>query len=217
MTSFTLTNLDIIGFASIIETPTLPRVLAPVFQVRTQEDTVLLPPFTVSGDEVFNVTVANRAEFDALCTQEKLTPLQNVIPAKVNHDLWVNPEGQTAYQSKAEVKKTFQHLFDEHLRLAEQHLSAAEPEPACQHAAIARAVNPGHLDPLIIRATAEILLGEPSRLSFTRHIAEDIVAPFEFDKLLQARLGSKSATESRGSAVMGGIATKKSVRFAVAA
>tara|TARA_R110002049_G_scaffold123907_1_gene279248 strand:+ start:803 stop:1456 length:654 start_codon:yes stop_codon:yes gene_type:complete len=213
MTSFTLTDLDIIGFASIIETLTLPRVLAPVFQVRTQQDTVLLPPFTVNGDEVFNVTVSNRAEFDALCAQEKLTPLAPAIPAKVNHDLWVNPDGQTAYQPKAEVKRTFNRLFTEHLNLAEEKLAAGDNDAACRHAAIARALKPAHLDPLIIRATAEILLGETSRLAFTRHIAEDIVAPLEFDKLIQNRLGSKSASETRGSAVMRGIATRKPSRF----
>ena len=184
----TLQNLDIIGFASIVETPTLPRVLAPVCRDRTSPDSVILPPFTVIGDEVFNFHAADMAEFGSLVAQEKLTRLPAPIAAKVNHDLWVNSDGQVTYEPKAEVKKAFQRLFKDHLALAEQCLSDKEYEAACQHAAIARAVNPVHLDPLIIRAVAERSLGQNTRFAFTRHLAEDIVTPAEFDQLIQARM-----------------------------
>lgn len=209
----TLLHFDIIGFASTIETPALPRVLAPVFRDRTQPDVILLPPYTVLGDEVFNVTPTKTAEFDALVAQEKLTTLVAPISAKPNHDLWVNPEGQVAYALKAEVKKAFKALFSKHLALAEAELVAMNSEAACQHAAIARAVNPGHLDPLVIRATAERQLGDMTRFAFTRHIAEDIVVPAEFDRLIDARMGGVTAAESRGSNAMRGIGTLRSRFF----
>lgn len=212
----TLYDFDIIGFASTIETPALPRVLAPVFRDRTQLDTILLPPFTVVGDEVFNVTTTNSAEFDSLLAQGKLTALGVHISAKPNHDLWVNPEGQVSYLPKIEVRKAFKALFTKHLALAEAELAAMNQEAACQHAAIARAVNPGHLDPLVIRATAERQLGDMTRFAFTRHIAEDIVAPAEFDRLIEARMGGAAAVESRGSNAMRDIGTRRS-RFSLQA
>ena len=212
----TLFNLDIIGLASIVEAPTLPRVLAPVFRDRTSPDSVILPPFTVIGDEVFNFHPAGMAEFEALVSQEKLTSLPAPIAAKVNHDLWVNPDGHVAYEPKAEVKKAFKQLFKDHLALAEQFLSAKDFGAACQHAAIARAVNPVHLDPLIIRAVAERSLGQHTRFAFTRHLAEDIVTPAEFDQLIQARMGGETVAECRGSAVMGGIVMIRS-RFSASA
>lgn len=212
----TLLHFDIIGFASTIETPALPRVLAPVFRDRTQADVILLPPFTVVGDEVFNVTQTNTAEFDALVAQEKLTNLDVPIPAKTNHDLWVNPEGHVVYAPKVEVKKAFRALFTKHLALAEAELVAMNSEAACQHAAIARAVNPGHLDPLVIRATAERQLGDMTRFAFTRHIAEDIVAPAEFDRLIEVRMGGVTAAESRGSNAMRDMGIRRS-RFSLIA
>lgn len=206
----TLYAFDIIGFASTIETPALPRVLAPVFRDRTQPDSVLLPPFTVVGDEVFNVTQTNTAEFQALIAQEELTALDEPIPAKTNHDLWVNPEGTVAYASKTEVKKAFKALFNKHLALAEAALAINNHEAACQHAAIARAVNPGHLDPLVIRATAERQSGNMTRFAFTRHMAQDIVAATDFDQLIEARMGGLSAAESRGSNAMRDMGIRRS-------
>ena len=198
MTSFTLTDLDIIGFASILETPTLPRLLAPVFRERASTDFVLLPPFTLQFNEVFNVTQTNTAGLEALVAQEKLTLLQPPIAAQTNHDLWVNPEGQVAYAPKAEVKKAFIDLFEKHLALAEAGLAARSYEAACQHAAIARAVNPGHLAPLIIRATAERSLGLLAPFAFTRHIAKDIVTSAEFDRLIKDRTGGVTFANSLG-------------------
>jgi hypothetical protein len=206
----TLYDFDIIGFASTIETPALPRVLAPVFRDRTQPDVVVLPPFTVLGDEVFNVIRTNTAELQALVAQEKLTIVDSPIPAKTNHDLWVNPEGFVAYASKAEVKKAFKALFTKHLALAEVALAANDHEAACRNAAIARAVNPGHLDPLVIRATAERQSGDMNRFAFTQHMAQDIVASGEFDRLIEARMGGVTAAESRGSNVMRDMGLRRS-------
>lgn len=205
----TLFNFDIIGFASTIETPALPRVLAPVFRDRTKPGAVLLPPFTVVGDEVFNVTLTDTAEFDSLVAQERLTPLDTPLLAKTNHDLWVNPEGHVAYAPKVVVKKAFKALFTKHLAQAEAELTAMNIEAACQHADIARAVNPGHLDPLIIRATAERQLGDMTRFAFTRHIAQDIVAPAVFDSLIEGRMGGATVTESHGSDVMRSIVMRR--------
>jgi hypothetical protein len=217
MTVFTLTDLEIIGFACTLEAPALPRLLAPVFRNRVSPEVVLLPPFTLQNNEIWNLTQTNPAEFDALVAQRKLTPLSAPIPAKVNHDLWVNPEGSVAYESKAYVKRAFTRLFEKHLALAEQKLIAKDYEVARHHADIARAVNPSRVDPLVIRAAAERSLGQHSRFAFTRHIAEDIVTPDDFDRLIQSRMGDETVADSHGSAVMGGSAIRRSSRFAIAA
>ena len=212
---WSLLNLDIAGFASVLETPTLPRVLAPVFRDRNQQHVLLLPPFTLVGDEVFNATCCSVAEFEAMSVQGKLTRLEKPIPGKMNHDLWLNPEGIVAYDSKSAVKRAFADIFTKHLALAEEKLGTQDYDAACQHAAIARAVKPSHLDPLVIRAAAERMSGQTSRFAFTCHIATDYVSAAEFDQLVDARTGEESAADTRGSAVMMKVALRKS-RFATA-
>ncbi len=215
MNHWTLYQLDIIGFASTLESPNLPRVLAPVFRVRDQPDLVLLPPFSVLFDEVFNVTSSNSAEFEDLVAQQKLTRLAEPFVAKLHHELWVNVEGLVAYSPKGEVKKAFDQLFKTHLAQAEASLAAGDYASAGQHAAIAHAAKPANLAPLVIRATAERLAGELSQFAFTRHLASDYVSPQEFDQLVAARTGNSAVADTRGSAVMNGIATRRP-RFAAA-
>ncbi|MCX6982184.1 MAG: hypothetical protein NTV08_15745 [Verrucomicrobia bacterium] len=215
-THWSLLSLDIIGFASVIETPTLPRVLAPVFRERAEADSVLLPPFSVVGDEVFNCTPSNMQEFEVLVGQGKLTRLPHVIPGKTNYDLWVNAEGVVAYNAKAAVKKALEGIFTERLKLAEEKFAKQDYAAAGHHASVARAVKPSHLDPLVIRAAAERLLGLHAQVAFTRDIASAYISPAEFDQLVKARTGGESTAEAKAARVMVGIAVVKS-RFAVPA
>lgn len=202
MTSLTLSDLDIVGFASIIETPTLPRVLAPVFQKRQEPDFVVLPPFSLVADEVFNFKESNQAGLAALVSQEKITRLSEPIPAHSNYDLWVNPHGNVAYARKWEVKKAFKEIFESSMALAKTELNARRYTAASQHAAVARAVNPIHIDPLVIRGAAERLLGQLQQFALTRHLASDLISPQEFDSLVWDRTGDETAFERHGSAVM---------------
>ena len=153
---------------------------------------------------------------NALVAREQLTLLRVPIAGKTNHDLWVNAEGTVAYNSKTTVKKAFGDIFTTHLALAEKKLAGGDYAAAGQHAAVARAVKPSHLDPLVIRAAAERMAGQHSQFAFTRHIASDYVTPAEFDRLVGARTAGQLLTEAHGAAVMAGIATRPS-RFPIAA
>lgn len=185
--TFDLDSLEIIGYASKLETPTLPRVLAPVFRVRAEEDLILFPPFTILAAEVLKAHQGNRAEFEEFIAKGKLTQLPTT-QAKVQHDLWVNPEGEVSYAPKAEVKKAFEELYAKHLSLAEAKLAEKDFEAAARHAAVARSMDPGKLDPLIIRGVTEFSLEDQSYYEFTRELAEKIVKAEEFDRLVQERV-----------------------------
>lgn len=193
--TFDLASLEIIGYASTVETPTLPRVLAPVFRVRGTPDQILFPPYSLQATEVWKAHLGNRAEFEEFIAKKKITQLDPPLPAKVLHDLWVNPEGEVTYAPKAEVKKAFETLYEKHLNLAEAKLAEKDFEAAARHAAVARSVDPGKLDPLIIRGVTEFSLEDQSYYEFTRELAGKIVKPAEFDQLVQARMRERSRVE----------------------
>jgi hypothetical protein len=186
--TFDLASLEIIGYASTVETPTLPRVLAPVFRVLDAPDLILFPPYSLQATEVLRAHLGNRAEFEEFIAKEKITPLDPPCQAKVQHDLWVSPEGSVTYAPKAEVKKAFANLYEKHLNLAEAKLAEKDFEAAARHAAVARSVDPGKLDPLIIRGVTEFALADTSYYEFTRELAEKIVKAAEFDLLVRGRM-----------------------------
>lgn len=188
--TFDLNTLEIIGYSSKLGTPTLPRVLFPVFRVRGAEDLILFPPYSMQAAEVWKAHQGNRAEFEEFITKGKVTQLDPSLPAKAHHDLWVSPEGVVTYAPKAEVKKAFEELYVKHLGLAEAKLAEKDFEAAARHAAVARSVDPGKLDPLIIRGVTEFALEDQSYYEFTRELAEKIVKAAEFDRLVQERVNA---------------------------
>ncbi|MCB1086045.1 MAG: hypothetical protein KDM63_03295 [Verrucomicrobiae bacterium] len=188
---WSLSSLDVIGFASVLETPTLPRILAPVFEDRANPGTVLLPPFSVVEEEIFNAVAVTADEWDDLVQSQKVTRLETPRPAQVSHDLWVNPDGDVGYAPKAEVKRAFAALFEKHIALAEEKFSSKDFTGACENAAVARAVNPTHIDPLVIRAAAELLTGESKRYRFTSHLATKYLSWEDFKLLVLAKIRTK--------------------------
>jgi len=205
---WSLLNLDLVAHGGIIGAPALPRVLASVYRDRESGD-ILLPPFSVVGDEVFNAVLASDQELEEQIARESLSRLPQPIPAQVGFDLWVDDGGVVSYDAKSRVKQAFEALFQKHLEQANRSLDAQQWEQACQHSVIARSVKPSHLDPLVIRAVAESKLGDLSRLSFTRHLAADYVSATEFDRLVAARLGDDPVAESHRAQAMRGAAARR--------
>jgi hypothetical protein len=210
MNHWSLFKLEIVGFASVIGPDPLPRILPPVFRSRENEDIFILPPFAVSGDEVFNATQVGRSDFEALVDKGSITPLDTAIPADTNRDLWVDAEGQIHYDLKSTARKAFEQIFEKHLALAQESLDAREYAAVGRHTAIARAVKPSHLNPLVLRATAEKLADKHQEAAFTRHIASAYVSPAEFDQLVKARIGDEGLAEAHGAGVMKGIVMRRS-------
>lgn len=186
--TFDLAALEIIGYSSTLETPTLPRALYPVFRLRDAPDRILFPPYSLQAKEVWGPHLGNKAELEEFIVKKEITQLDTPLPAKTYHDLWVSPDGVVTYAPKAEVKKAFEKLYERHLSLAEEKLAEKDFEAAARHAAVARSVDPGKLDPLIIRGVTEFALEDQSYYEFTRELAEKIVKPAEFDRLVKARI-----------------------------
>lgn len=209
MKSWRIDQLHIIGYSSALEQPVLPRVLPPVFQVRDEPDTILMAPFSRVGEDIIAPVEVTVGEFDDFVAQGKATKLEAPIPGRADHDLWVNDLGTVRYEARAIVKNALATLFSEHLLAATQKLSTKAYADAARHAAVARAANPAHLDPLVIRAAAERLEGKTSQVAFTQHLAEKYIAQGEFRHLVEELIASLTSPVCRGANVMRGVATRK--------
>lgn len=209
MKHWSLHHLDIIGFASILESPTLPRVVAPVFRDRDKPDCVLLPPFSLIGDEVFNVGESSLAEFESLIAGEKVTRLESPIAGATLHELWVNDRGEVKYTLKAEMQTAFERIFQDRMRLAEEALANRDFAVASQHAVIARAAQPSSVDPLVIRAAAEKLSGDLSRFAFTKDIVRRLLSPADFDRLVALKCGEDASESPTARVAMAKAALRK--------
>ena len=184
-TSYPYNELVIVGFSSVIEENTLPRILAPIFQVVGTE-WILFPPLRLGDTEVDGFNRGNISEFETWVVERKITKLlDDPIEARPYCNLWVSPEGVVAYSLTRTIRKHFAELFDTHIILAKEKLRLREYETACRHAAIARSVDTRKLEPLLVRGAAERAMENDSQYELTRHIATDIVNVDLFDRLTQ--------------------------------
>jgi|GEM_PF-3078619 len=215
MNNWPLADLDVIAYASALETPVRPRVLPPVFRVRADPSVILLPPFNVVANQLFNPIVSCPEDLADFVLREDVTELETPIPAEAHHDLWVNAEGQLIYEAKHEVKRAFESLFTTHLDLARQSLKAKDYDAATRHAEVARSAKPAHLDPLVLLGAVEYVTHgrDSSQFAFITHLAKSQIDGAEFENLARECAGGR-----RGALVMKDIATiANSSKYALAA
>lgn len=137
-----LDDLDVIGFSSVIEKPTLPRVLAPIFRDRTAPDVVIFPPLSIKDGKVIGGHIGNQAELNEFAEKGKVTCLHETLPfpARRYFDLWVDSDGTVVYTAKKVREKAFADLYIKHSWAAWADLVKKKYDEAYGNALIARSV-----------------------------------------------------------------------------
>ena len=200
--SRSLADLEVVGFASFLEKPTLPRLLAPVFRVKKQPDCYLLPPFNIVADEVFNFGESDFPRLQSYVAQRKLTLLEEIKPAATRHDLWTNEHGQVHYTPERTRKEAFAQIYQEQLGRAEQAFKGGDDEAARAHAITARAIAPQSLSPLIVIAAAAKVAAQRRRLLSARKLARSYTDLQQFDGLVRRFMRQQGREENHGCLVM---------------
>lgn len=90
-------SLHVIGYADVLSSTVLPSIVPPIFALNADPDHVLLPPYHLIGDSVWNAHRVTRAEADALQSAHELTFLPDPIPARVGYQMFVDLQFRTDY------------------------------------------------------------------------------------------------------------------------
>lgn len=224
-TIFPLAQLEVIGCLEVpARQPALPRLLSVIFAVHGS-DTVLFPPYTLGELEVIRPVKSCRAEFEDLLACEEVTAF-GPVPAQPEHELWFDDQGNFHYGPAHEARVAMETIFRNRCKLAKWTLRAESFEEARGHAMIAYSANTASLEPLVLRAAAELRM-IPSRgdqdtaraeLALTESMAEAYLPLTEF-RALYRDLAEKgqggevqdvlAARDAPGRCKLLGIATKK--------
>lgn len=189
-TIFPLAQLQVIG---CVEVPSrrlaLPRLLSVIFAVNGS-DTVLFPPYTLGELEVIRPVKSCRAEFDDLLACEEVSAF-GPVQAQPEHELWFDDQGNFHYRPAHEARVAMDTIFQSRSHWARQALKKGAFEKARVQAMIAYSANTASLQPLVLRAAAELRM-IPSRgdqdtaraeLALTESMAEAHLPLTEFRTL----------------------------------
>lgn len=184
---FPLNQLTVIGCKEVpAKSPAMPRLLSAIFAM-TDSDTVLLPPYTLGGQDVIDPIIITREEFDDLVACEEVSPFE-VVQAHPGHELWLDDDGKTNYTPDFEARKNLTSIFQTRCIQAQMALKSSSWPDARTHALIAYSANPKSLEPLGYRAAAEHLMaasyaesdGASTELALTEIIAKAHLPVSEF-------------------------------------
>ena len=168
-----LDQLQVIGYADVLPEGKGPAVEPPVFRHRSEINRCFVPPHRVAGNWLVDHRYLTFAEVKELAGEARITLPEGVDwPARADHMLWVDLNGELHYQPASVAKRNLQRLFQAQLSLAIAALRQGKIDEAESYAGTALAAQDRSLEPRALMAVCHALKGEEKQLLFLRKAAE---------------------------------------------
>lgn len=165
-TPLRIDQLLVIGYADVLPEGKGPAVVPPVFQLKDQRDKFMVPPFTIVGEWLAGHQAIDLAELKSLSASGEISLLENGKEQEACPDylLWVDDEGNVAYQPLIEARQGLRLVGMKHLEIATEALKLGEIDRAEKHAGIALGASERDLEPRCILAACYQQRGDAKAL-----------------------------------------------------
>lgn len=186
MAVFPVSDLEIIAYADVLDTDSLPYKVAPIFRFIATPDQLLFPPFRLIADQVNGDNIGSRHElnqlvFDRVATMDPDAPRR----ARPDHVLWVE-NGRDVYYMDREVQlRDWRARSKTEYALARTAFDRKDFEQAGSHARMAFAFDERKLEALALQAASDLKMGDREGSQVLRDIAEQLFEVGEFDEKLR--------------------------------
>jgi hypothetical protein len=194
-----LDELDIVGFADWLDKTLVPHVVPPIYQFRSNPEKLLFPPFHLAGTEVVGGTIGSQAQINRFVNEGRATRIEQPIPARPDHELWIDQEMKPRYDSFDVAEKTLRGIAKENNERARRLLLKGDLEQAEQAANVALGADDRLVDSFVIKAVIALRRGEADDAESLKQTAMVNFTAEAFDTLLEDllnKLGPKPAAAS---------------------
>jgi len=103
-------QLWVIGYATKLTPLMVPTEVTPIFKYAKEPQSVVFPPFVISGDTINEATISTQHEFDMFVEAGQVTATRFPILAKANHTLWVGDNMDCCYEESVFARARL-HVF----------------------------------------------------------------------------------------------------------
>ncbi len=182
--SWELAELDIVGYADVRTAHMLPAIMPALYGIRSTPDTVLLPPYSLSWGAVTGAIVATRGEAERLRDRREIFLLEDPIPARADHTLWLRRDGELIYQPRHEAQRMLRELGLEALARAVTALRDGEMEEAEEAAGEAILADDRRWEGLAVKVAIRRREGNLGGEKLMRRLAALLVGSWEFSALV---------------------------------
>jgi len=183
-----LDNLDIVGYAELLDKTLVPHVVPPIYRLRDDPDKLLFPPFHLAGPEVIGAAVGSQAQMDQFVSEGRTTRLDQPIAALADHELWIDQEMQPRYESFYVAKKMLRAIAEDKAGQARRLLLQGDHQKAEEAANTALGADDRLVAPFVIKAAIALQRGEKEDAESLKQTAMVNFTAGTFDRLLKGLL-----------------------------
>jgi hypothetical protein len=183
-TPHSIASLRIVGYANRLTPETVPSVVPPLFQVATDQDIFLLPPFVIHNGFVCDASEKTAAEISALNHSEEVTLFKRAFAAQADFELWIDEKGKARYEPISEAEGHLQEIAETHIQLARSALKKGDYEQAEDDCRIALCADDSQIEPLAINAAIARKKHDAGEEQLMEEFAKGRITPSGFKSLV---------------------------------
>jgi len=147
-----LEELDIIGYANVLDETMLPSIVPPVFQMRSERNRNFLPPYLLNDRCLWNATEVTESEIRDLQAADEISLFQEPFPAQVDFELFVDLEFRPCYKLAGTARVELTAIADSSIIEADNAFRRGAFDEADRLAGIAISADYRKVTPLVIKA-----------------------------------------------------------------
>jgi hypothetical protein len=151
-TPWNVDDLEIVGYANVLNDDMLPSVVPPVFRLKSDAKRALLPPYSFNAGFLCNATEVCQSELEELRDSHEITLFDDAFPATAGFELWIDQRSQRHYQPRDKANRELSCIASEGIKNAEDALRQGNLEEAQRLSGVAILADDKRVEPLAIKA-----------------------------------------------------------------
>lgn len=159
-TPWNVENLNIVGYANVLDETMLPSVVPPIFSLRSDPNRHFLPPYSFNAGFLCNATEVPDSEIQALRNDGEITIFSDAIPARAGFELFVDQDFQHHYEARQIADKWLLDIANKNILEAEEAFHLELFDKADHLASVAISADDRLLAPLVIKAAVYRVRGD---------------------------------------------------------
>jgi len=168
-----VSSLEIVGYSDVLSSGALPSIVPPIFRRKGAVDSVLVAPYSFNGRYLCDATEISVEELESLEHRWEVTMLSGPIDARKGYELWVNPQGQTRYETRLETRRQLTSIASQELKKASTAFADSQLDEAERHTSVALLADEHNLEAMAIK----IAIARVRNDSTSEEILRELVAP----------------------------------------
>src|ERR1017187_932831 len=145
-------ELEIVGYADVLDETMLPSVVPPVFRIKAEPQRAFLPPYSLNAGFLCNATEVPVSELEELRDSREITLFDEEFPARRDFELWIDQSFQLHYQPLDEAERHLSRIATEEIMHAEDAFREGDFRQAERCSGAAISADDGRVEPLAIKA-----------------------------------------------------------------